>query len=736
MSNDWLPENTGKNLGWAFIGFLAVLLFVFIAPFIGAWKLWTYLRQTPEAQYARALKKATQLHAQAEAIKKRKTFPDEDDFGKEIIGRLMARRKDTFLPAYPILTALMNVADELYAMEAFGRALPPPDKSFSQIELARYTDGLTVYIEKVSNDNVLKTMEDTLFAAFISFTEKLPQQARHTIQEIEAVVSGTLKPGLTIPLIDIVEPGVFVEELVLPLFSSACKNARLFAEVCEQLERNQHIVSGVPFDHENRQSPKLIMPKDLDAAPKEVVRDYLRETPFEQVFEADPPFQLLDGSRFEHQWVCAGTGHGKTQTLQFLIANDLPRVARGEASVIVIDSQGDLIRNISQLDFFSKHPDRLVLIDPTDIEYPVALNLFAMGTERLSGYSALEREKLLNSAIELYDYVLSALLGAEMTSRQGTLFRFAVQLMLIVPDATIHTFRRLMQPGGSTEFAPYIAKLEGTAREFFETQFDAKIFEPTKQQVVARLFTICENRTFERLFSHPKTKLDLFAEMNCGKVILINTAKELLKQTGTEVFGRFFIAMIAQAAQERTTIPEGKRLPTFVYIDETQDYVDEKIGTILEQARKFKIGMVLAHQYIGQLAPKLQESFSANTSIKFAGGVSADDARKFARMLRCEPAFIENQGKGQFACFVRNYTQRAVSLRIPFGAMEELPKMSEGNQDALRTAMRKRYAVHISELRRDAPEEPEAEPEPEAKARRGPRGKPKAEEDMPKSGKW
>jgi hypothetical protein len=145
------------------------------------------------------------------------------------------------------------------------------------------------------------------------------------------------------------------------------------------------------------------------------------------------------------------------------------------------------------------------------------------------------------------------------------------------------------------------------------------------------------NRTFERMFSHPRSKLDLFAEMNAGKVILINTAKDLLKEQGTEIFGRFFIALIAQAAQERATVPSGKRLPTFVYVDEAADYFDRNIGLILSQARKFNVGMVLAHQHLGQLDPKLQEAFAANTSIKFAGGVSARDARTLAPMLYCDP---------------------------------------------------------------------------------------------------
>ena len=66
--------------------------------------------------------------------------------------------------------------------------------------------------------------------------------------------------------------------------------------------------------------------------------------------------------------------------------------------------------------------------------------------------------------------------------------------------------------------------------------------------------------------------------MNAGRVILINTAKDLLKEQGTQIFGRFFIALIAQAAQERATLPEHKRMPTMVYVDEAQDYWDY-IGT-------------------------------------------------------------------------------------------------------------------------------------------------------------
>jgi len=224
--------------------------------------------------------------------------------------------------------------------------------------------------------------------------------------------------------------------------------------------------------------------------------------------------------------------------------------------------------------------------------------------------------------------------------------------------------------------------------------------------VARRLWGILENQTFERMFSHPKNKLDLFGEINSGKVILINTAKELLKQQGAEIFGRFFVAMIAQCAQERATVDASKRLPTYVYIDECQDYLDQNVALILEQARKFNIGMVLAHQYIGQLSPKLQESFGANTSIKFAGGVSDKDARGFANMMRTTPDFIERRPKGEFAAFIRNVTPSAISVRVPFGFLEARERMTSEEWQDVRGMMRQRYAVHHSEVLRKAAAEP------------------------------
>ena len=522
--------------------------------------------------------------------------------------------------------------------------------------------------------------------------------------------------GISVPtdlLRSIGDLGAVTQAMLGVAFDEELAERGLLTRLSDRLERNLVAASGGnPADPRSfSRAPK--MPEQFDArSPEQLVSTDLGGTPLIDLFDQAPGFTIPTKVRFEHHHIVAGSGHGKTQTLQYLIANDLEAVADGGRTVIVLDSQGDLIRTIANLKAFAPGEplhDRVVIIDPSDVEWPVSLNLFDVGMERLEGYAPLERERLTNSILELYDFVLGTLLSAEMTQKQNVIFRYVTRLMLHIPDATIHTLRELMEPGSEKKFAPHIAKLTGTARHFFETEFAGKEFEQTKKQVLRRLWGILENQTFERMFSHPRSKLDLFAEMNAGKVILINTAKDLLKEQGTEIFGRFFIALIAQAAQERATLPERKRTPTIVYIDEAQDYFDRNIGLILAQARKYNVGMVLAHQYLGQLEPKLQEAFAANTAIKFAGGVSAKDARALAPMLYCGPELIEAQPKGSFAAHVRGQTKAAVPLAFPFGYMEAMPQMDKPDRTALRQTMRDRYAAHYSELEKED-DKPEASP--------------------------
>jgi len=500
---------------------------------------------------------------------------------------------------------------------------------------------------------------------------------------------------------NIAELPEIVEAMVQLPFAPELETYDSTANLKARLEYNLNIASG---GSPHGQAKAFKLPTKASPMPaRQLIKTYLAGTPFAALFDCTVPLKLPQATRFEHHHIVAGSGHGKTQTLQHLILHDLEAVAAGKASIVVIDSQSDLINNIAAMSVFAPGgvlADRLCLIDPTDVEWPVALNLFDVGMERINQYSQLDRELLINGILELYDFVLGSLLDAGMTQKQSVIFRYITRLLLHIPNATIHTFRELLEDDGYDKHKEHIEKLEGSARSFFDTEFRSKEFTGTKKQVLRRLYGILENQTFERMFSHPKSKLDLFTEMNAGKVILINTAKDLLKENGTEILGRFFIAMIAQAAQERAVLDKDNRLPTFVYVDEANDYFDKNIGIILSQARKYNIGMVLAHQFLGQLDTKLLEAIAANTSIKFAGGVSAKDARTMTAELRTEAGFVEGQDKLSFAAFVKGSTRHAVSISVTPGEMEGLPRMGSEEKEMQRDAMREQYAVHYTEINR------------------------------------
>ena len=380
---------------------------------------------------------------------------------------------------------------------------------------------------------------------------------------------------------------------------------------------------------------------------------------------------------------------------------DLDALRDGKGSLVVIDSQGDMIRTIMHLAEFSPEADssladRLVLIDPNDIEHPPALNLFDFGLDRLERYGLADREKLVNGAIALYEYLFGALLGADLTQRQGVIFRYLARLLMAVPGATVHTLRAFMEEPEAVR--PHLPSLDPTSRHFFESQFFSKAFDDTRQQILTRLWGVLSNGVLERMFANEHNKLDLFEAMNRGSVILINTAKDLLKQEGCEILGRFFIALIAQAAQERAAIPDDRRRSTFVYIDEAQDYFDESVEQLLNQARKYKVGLIIAHQNLDQFDQRLRAAVMASTAIKMVGGLSAKDAAAFGREMQCEPEFLQGMRKHrdhtEFACFVRHDIPRPISLSVPFGAMEGRERLTAEEHAALIERNRARYGAY------------------------------------------
>lgn len=590
-----------------------------------------------------------------------------------------------------LLNALDQCQQEVLALETTIFSFPEIELETGVLSLKEHVD-LRRYLRAkqhflANDERVGELLIATLTAIFSEVISVLPKFG-----------DSTDEAPLTIPVVCLLrDPGDLIARLIATVCQRELAEVGLFSTLQQKLYRNVCLASGVSPDDEKPRK-RLIEADHSDLAPVEIVETYLRDTPFVDLFLCPVPFTIPERTRFEHQWIVAPPGAGKSTLLQYLILRDLELVAADQASIVVMESNRDLIKAVEGLRIFApggRLDGKLVVIDAEDIEWPVALNLFDVGMNETQSYSLAEHEGFRNAVLALYDYIFSALLSAEMTSRQNTLFHFTIELLLSIPSATLDTLIDLMQPRGLTQFEQYLPKLDPDARRFFELKFNSKEFDRTKEQVVDRLFAVKRIRTLSRMFAAPKSKFDFFTEMGAAKVILINVPQSLLQEDGVEIVGRFFISMILLAAHKRQLLPKEKRLPCFVYLDECQDFIkrDPKIPVILDQARKLNVGLVLAHQRLQQLEPRVLDALYGATAIKFASKVSDAAAHALARDMHTTPEFILDQPRYHFAAYIRGTTTSALSVGIPATDMNAMPRMTVAEHKFVRERLRERYAV-------------------------------------------
>jgi hypothetical protein len=536
---------------------------------------------------------------------------------------------------------------------------------------------------------VLTLLKDGLSLIFGHITGFLPE---------------TFDPSpFTVPLIfALPEPRKLIDGLICELWAQKYVDAGVFVEAARAIYFNLCRVSGIADPNDPKKPFKL--PTDNDGTLPEIVESYLASTPFRDFFLAPIPLRFTHEERFSHMHVLGGSGAGKTTLLQNLILSDL--ASDDPPALVIVDSQGDLIDKLSHLAVFDPDhgplADRLVLITPKDTRHPPALNIFDVNHTRFGAYDEATREQVTAGVIQTFDYLFAGLLGADLTAKQGVFFRFVARLMLALPEtmgrnATILDMIALMDD--PTPYKAAIDSLPPIQRNFFERDFASKTFVQTKEQIRYRLNAILENPTLARLFTAPETRIDLFDILNNGGVILVDTAKDFLKGASAH-FGRIFISLVLQAVLERAAIPEYRRRPTFLIVDEAAAYFDSNIDDFLTEARKYKCGCVFAHQFLDQATSALRASLAANTAIKMAGGVSTSDARALASDMRTTADFILGQPRLHFACHVRNVTPNAVSIPVPVGMLENQPKLSDESFEVLRVRNRLRVGLPTAEAAR------------------------------------
>jgi len=613
-----------------------------------------------------------------------------DDFATSLAHAVSEHAAQPISPA--VIATLAQSLRAVLALESAIFADPANDRAIATLSLK----------EQVQLRRLLRSRE-----YFVANTDRIGEQLATTLIDLFAGIITELPPTaaptsrFTVPLISLVlDPYQLVDHIVGTVTSPHHADLGLFDTLRQSCTTNLCAASNITVEQAIESPHRLIHPINAAAlTPDQLVHAYLQHTPFAGFLLTPIPFSIPRQARFEHVHILAGTGHGKTQLLQTLMLDDFDAADR--PAVVAIDSQGDMLKTLSRLARFDPaHDDRLVILDPADTEWPLKLNMFDVNRARIDKLPLGAREQLLAGIIELYEYIFGSLLGAELTQKQSVVFRYIARLMIDIPDASIQTLRQLMED--ATPFTPYIARLTGTTRAFFDNEFNDRSFIGTKQQIRRRLYGVLSNPTFERIFSHPKNAFDMKSALDAGKVVLINTAKDVLKAEASAIFGRYMIALNMQAALERASTPETQRRPAFVSIDESADYFDQSIDTLLLQARKYKVGLTLAHQFLDQLTPALRASVMTNPAIRFAGGISQKDAHALDADMRTTTDFLMRMHKRRdntdFACYVRNVTPSALKLTLPLGAAEREPTMSDDAYARLLVRVRSAIAAPFADV--------------------------------------
>jgi hypothetical protein len=549
--------------------------------------------------------------------------------------------------AEPVRGPLIELLFSLIEGEAYLQPTPAPD--FNRMSMQEFVEYRNLLYQKQhflqNSTSYIQRLQETLRRLTYGFAEVLPET------EAPSPFSIPLVFALSEPA-DVIQG---IQQLLGP-----CHELGLFTGVCRQLYTNLCEASGRRPGDESRRPYRT--PLESGLAPAELVQTYLRGTPFYAFLLTPIPLRLSHETRFNHWHVLAGSGHGKTVLIENLIRHDL--ASDDPPSIILIDPHSDLVRKLARSDLGIE--DRLILIDPRDTRHPVGLNPFAVNRERFRQYDEATQEQVTAGVLQTFGFLWSGLTNLTLTGKQDVFFRYVTRLMLTLPEvegrnATILDMLKLMHD--PAPYARAIGALPDIPREFFARDFMSKSFEGTKEQVRYRLQAIIESPTMARLFTAPENTINFFTDMNRGAVILVDTAKDFLKE-GSAIFGKLLISLILQAVLERAALPEAERTPTFLMVDEAGSYFSTNIDDLLTEARKYRCGLLLAHQYLEQASSSLRASLAANAGIKFAGGLSAQDAAVMAREMRTTPDFILAQPRLQFAAHIRGATPSAVSIPL------------------------------------------------------------------------
>jgi hypothetical protein len=405
--------------------------------------------------------------------------------------------------------------------------------------------------------------------------------------------------------------------------------------------------------------------------------------------------------RLRHTYLIGASGTGKSTLMLSMIDQDI-QAGRG---VAVLDPHGDLVDDV-----LARIPeDRLsdvILLDPGDEDYPVGFNT-------LSAHPEIERILLSSDLVGVFKRLATSW-GDQMTSVMGN----AVLAFLESSEGgTLLDLRRFLVDKDFRKRFLFTVR-DPEVVYFWEKEFT--LLKGTPQApLLTRLDTFLRPKLIRYMVAQKKDRLDLRAIMDDRKILLAKLSQGAIGEENSYLLGSLLVAKINQAAMSRQAQSKERRVPFFLYIDEFHNFVTPSIASILSGARKYGLGLTLAHQDTRQLKSRSDDvlaSVLGNAYSRVMFRVSEQDARALADGLSFfEPPDLLNLGVGQAIARVE---QSAFDFNLSTSELEPIdPELTEYRRQAARELSRAQYATsrtEIEELLRGDYAPPKADPASEA----------------------
>jgi hypothetical protein len=339
----------------------------------------------------------------------------------------------------------------------------------------------------------------------------------------------------------------------------------------------------------------------------------------------DKVIRISENDRRRHAYILGQTGTGKTTTIINMLLSDI-KEGKG---VCYIDPHGQDLEEKVLPRIPKERAEDVIIFDASDMERPLGLNLFTAKTPE-------EKDFVINEAISmlyrLYDPGHTGIMGP----RFEHWFRNAALALMSGPEPG--TFIEV--PRIFTDDA-YLAKklqyvTDPVVRNFWINEMgQTSDFHKSEMLgwFVGKFGAFMTNTTMRNILGQSQSSVNIRQVMDEGKILLVKLAKGQIGEINMQLLGMILVAQIQMAAMARVDIPEEERRDFYLYVDEFQNFATDSFASILSEARKFRLNLIVANQFIGQLKEEIRDAVFGNVGSLLCFRVGNDDADYMAKQF-------------------------------------------------------------------------------------------------------